>query len=114
MHDRDAGVDSTLAHMMDLTADGTAARLCLLRAGLSTIFDGIAVDSLVRESHEQHLGALYVLAGSLTERMHKMPGSLAPKLVAQLGSLESSLSTAHLAGLTFENKRNINLAIRFF
>eukprot|EP00873_Tetraselmis_striata_P009583 jgi/Tetstr1/429847/TSEL_019714.t1 len=90
MLERDAAVRSTLAHIMDLTGDETAASLSLMRTGLSTMLGGIAVDSLVHESHEQHLGAFFALAGPLAERLRKMPGLLAPRLIQQLANPETS------------------------
>eukprot|EP00873_Tetraselmis_striata_P036234 jgi/Tetstr1/456498/TSEL_043221.t1 len=90
MLERDAAVHSTLAHIMDLTGDETAANLSLMRTGLSTMLGGIAVDSLVHESHEQHLGAFFALAGPLAERLRKMPGLLAPRLIQQLANPETS------------------------
>eukprot|EP00873_Tetraselmis_striata_P014830 jgi/Tetstr1/435094/TSEL_024062.t1 len=57
MYERDTAIHSTLAHIMDLTDDERAASLRLMRNGISTMLGGIAVDSLVHESHEQHLGA---------------------------------------------------------
>eukprot|EP00873_Tetraselmis_striata_P037934 jgi/Tetstr1/458198/TSEL_044687.t1 len=90
MLERDAAVHSTLAHIMDLTGDETAASLSLMRTGLSTMLGGIAVDSLVHESHEQHLGAFFALAGPLAERLRKMPGLLAPRLIQQLANPETS------------------------
>eukprot|EP00873_Tetraselmis_striata_P009920 jgi/Tetstr1/430184/TSEL_020015.t1 len=91
MHERDAAVHSTLAHIMVLTGDETAASLSLMRTGLPTMLGGIAVDSLVHESHEQHLGAFFALAGPLAERLRKMPGLLAPRLIQQLANPETSI-----------------------
>eukprot|EP00873_Tetraselmis_striata_P010115 jgi/Tetstr1/430379/TSEL_020190.t1 len=90
MLERDAAVHSTLAHIMDLTGDETAASLSLMRTGPSTMLGGIVVDSLVHESHEQHLGAFSALAGPLVERLRKMPGILAPRLIQQLANPETS------------------------
>eukprot|EP00873_Tetraselmis_striata_P009442 jgi/Tetstr1/429706/TSEL_019601.t1 len=90
MHQRDAAVHSTLAHITDLTGDEAPASLSLMRTGLSTMLGGISVDSLVHESHEQHPGAFFALAGPLAERVRKMPGNLAPRLIQQLANPETS------------------------
>eukprot|EP00873_Tetraselmis_striata_P013200 jgi/Tetstr1/433464/TSEL_022736.t1 len=90
MLERDAAVHSTLGHIMDLTGDETAASLSLMRTGLSTMLGGIAVDSLVHESHEQHLAAFFALAWPMAEGLRKMPGLLAPRLIQQLANPETS------------------------
>eukprot|EP00873_Tetraselmis_striata_P041685 jgi/Tetstr1/461949/TSEL_007027.t1 len=75
---RDAAVHSTLAHIMNHTGDETAASLSLMRTGLSTMLGGIAVDSLVDESHEQHLGAFFALAGPRPSAYARCPYSWRP------------------------------------
>lgn len=56
------------------------------------------MDSLVHESHEPHLGAFFAVTGPLADRLRKMPGLLAPRLLEQLaGSSNSFRAPPHYA-----------------